>query len=260
MLSWLLGMELLLKDILIIILLAIMVGNIFSLSLIFKHFYNIKAATVSNIRALLRIGLPLLVSTISFFILSQADVWILGIYSTEDEVALYGASQRLMKITAMTLIVMNEVVSPIIVELNTKKQYFKMQKILQNLAFVAIIPALLTLFIFLSFGQEVMSIVYGEYYGGGALLLVILSIGQLFNAFTGSCGLTLGMTGHHDWVMYSSIVTGLIAVVGCLLVVQDYGVEGIATVMAASLAMQNITMLIIVRYKYNIWTFARLRL
>lgn len=258
--AWLSGVDLLLKDIFVLILIAITVGNIFALSIIFKHFYNIKAAKESNIRALLKIGLPLLVTAISFLMLSQADVWILGAYRPEEEVALYSAAQRLTKIIAMTLIVVNEVVSPIIAELNAKKQYSKIQKILQTLAFVATVPALVLLFIFMVFGQEVMSIVYGEYYISAAVLLITLSMGQLIVAFSGSCGLTLSMTGHQNWVMYSSIVTGVLAVLGCFLVVKDYGAEGLAIVMATSLAMQKVVMLIIVKHKYNIWTFARLRI
>lgn len=258
--AWIFGAEISLKNILILILVTICAGNLVALLFVYKHFNHIKASTEANIKALLRIGIPLLVTAVSFFVLSQADVWILGIYRTEGEVALYGSSQRLMKITAMTLVVVNEVVAPIVVELNAKKEYSKMQKILQTLAFVAVVPALVSMFVFVVFGEDIMSIVYGEYYMSAAVLLIILSIGQLFNSFTGSCGLTLVMTGHQDWVMFSSLITGILAIVGCILVVDDYGVEGVAIVMVSSLVLQNVVMLLMVKYKLSIWTFAKIRI
>jgi O-antigen/teichoic acid export membrane protein len=59
----------------------------------------------------------LLISLTSFILLSAADLWILGIFRSDADVAVYGAAARLVALIAMPLLLTNLVLPPIIAEM-----------------------------------------------------------------------------------------------------------------------------------------------
>lgn len=205
---------------------------------------------------LLRIGGPLLVVNLSMFVLMQVDLWVLGAFRSAAEVALYGAAARVIKLIAMPLIVVNEVVAPVIAELSVKSEKEKLERTLRSAASVAAIPAIGAVLLLVVFGESVMSLLYGEFYGQGAVILCFLGIGQVVNVWAGSCGFTLIMTGHQKTMMYITMTSGLIAILGCVMVVENYGAEGVAAMASLAMIVQNIAMLLSVKIYCQVWTHA----
>ena len=46
--------------------------------------------------------------------------------------------------------------------------------------------------------EQSLELIFGEGYAAAATPLLILTVGNLFNLWTGSCGITLMMTGHES--------------------------------------------------------------
>ena len=68
-------------------------------------------------KELSRISRPQWATNLTYFLLTQAALWILGFFRPQGEVALYGAAFRLVTLVAVPLVIVNAVVPPIIAEL-----------------------------------------------------------------------------------------------------------------------------------------------
>ena len=82
------------------------------------------------------------------------------------------------------------------------------------------VPSLLLLLSFMLLGGPLLVLFSGEdFYQSGWAVLVILSLGKLVAVWSGSCGAVLQFTGHQTSMLRVSLLTGLLFVVGALLVV-----------------------------------------
>jgi len=202
---------------------------------------------------------PLLVNAVTLFVLTQSDLWILGAFRPDSEVAVYGAAARLVLLTGMALAIVNAVVPPLIARLHVQDDRQRLERILRTTATFAAVPAFMVLAVFILFGNWVLGIVFGEYYSSGGTVLMILSVGQAVNVFVGSCGYTLIMTGHRRALMVITIVSAMIALGCSLLLVRIYGVTGVAVGYAFAMVVQQLAMLVVARYRCGVWTHAGLR-
>lgn len=208
----------------------------------------------------LRLAGPILLTDITLIALSQSTIWILGAYRPQEEVAVYGAALRLIILVSMPLLIINAVVPPIIAEMYSQKKMELLERALRATTTIAAIPGILVVIGFIFWGKYVLSSVFGDYYGSGATILTLLSLGQLINVWTGSCGLTLMMSGHQTTMMAITIICGVLTVLGALFVVREYAATGVAAVAASGLALQNVLMLIYAKMKTGIWTHMQLSL
>lgn len=205
-----------------------------------------------------RIAWPLWVTNLTLIVLLQADLWIMGMFRPQEEVAIYGAALRFVVLVTMPLMIVNSVVSPVIAEMYTKGRRKDLQEILRAAATTASIPAFVVVIVFTLFGSPILSLVYGEFYRDGVTVLTLLSLGQLVNVLAGSCGLVLMMTGFQASMMWITIVCGLLTVTGATLLVEQYGANGVATVAAVAMMTQNGLMLLFCKLKTGMWTHAKL--
>jgi O-antigen/teichoic acid export membrane protein len=211
-----------------------------------------------GLKGMLGVSAPFFVNDLAHFVLIYADIWILAAYRSPAEVAVYGAAARFVILVTMPLMIVNSVLPPVIAELYARGERDRLERTVRPVATLAGIPALVTLTTFVVAGGPILGLVYGGFYSGGAAVLALLSLGKLTTVWTGSCGLTLQMTGHQGLMMYISLSTGLLFVLGSLLVVRDYGAVGLAGMGAATLILQNLLMLLFAKKKAGIWTHVEL--
>jgi O-antigen/teichoic acid export membrane protein len=204
----------------------------------------------------LRIAFPFLVTNLTLYVLNQTDIWIVGVFHPEEDVALYGAAIRLMTFVAIPLQVINSVVPPMIARMHGQGEKVVLQRTLQTAATLAAIPALSVVGVFTLFGQQILRVVYGDYYAGGATVLALICVGQLVNVWAGSCGQTLMMTGHQTTMMVITVLCSGLTLAFRLAVVEPYGIVGVAAVTTVGLVLQNLLMLISVKRQVGIWTYS----
>lgn len=210
----------------------------------------------ASYRELVENSWPLLFSTLTFAVMAQSDLWILASFRPEQDVAIYGAAARLVAMTSMVLAIVNAVVPPLIARLNVQKQKERLERILRTTATLAAIPALLGLLVFVFFGKKVLGLLFGDYYSSGAIILAVLSLGQAVSVWVGSCGITLMMTGQQKYLLFISCLSAVVSIVSGLLLVQTHGSIGVAMATTFAMVLQQILMLVFVRYRCGIWTHA----
>lgn len=212
-----------------------------------------------SLEEVLTIAWPLWVTSLTLFVLTQADLWVLGLFRDQDEVAIYGVAVRLVALIAMPLTIVNAVMQPVISDMYSRGKLIQLEKIMRASGTLVAIPAFTVLGLFVVFGDTILGYFFGEFYRGAGLVLLILSTGQLINVWAGSCGLALMLTGNQMLMMKISIVTGLLTILSSLLLVERYGSTGVAGAAALGIILQNILMLLAVRKKLQIWTHADYR-
>lgn len=209
-------------------------------------------------RKLFGIALPMWVNSVTTFALMRSDLWILGAFMPKDEVGFYAAAAGLVATVSMSLILVNLVVPPFIAEMYARGETARLQRVLRTTATLAGVPAFLALMAFVLFGGPILGLVYGADYRVGATVLALLSVGKLVNVATGSCGVTMGMTGHQTKLMTITIATSVLTVGAALLVVRPFGTLGVASTVAAGTVIQNLSMWLATRYYTGLWTHAAL--
>ncbi len=117
----------------------------------------------------------LLISLTSFILLSAADLWILGAFRSQEEVAVYGAAARLVALIVMPLLITNLVLPPVIAEMYAEGKTAKLERTLRAYSTISGIPSLLIIIAFVLLGGPILGLVYGSYYETGTTVLIILS-------------------------------------------------------------------------------------
>jgi len=215
-------------------------------------------ACAAGYKELLDQGFYFFCINFSIFSLVHADTIILGFYRPAEEVAIYAATTRLVKLVTMSLIVVYEVVAPVVVELNAGNKKQQLQRVLRIAATAAALPTTLVLIVFIFKSSEVLGFLYGDYYREGANILVILSVGQLVNVWSGLSSYTLSITGYHKVNMYLVSFVALVSILCCLFFVEEHGASAVAWIISMAWIIQNVLAVLLTRYLAGVWTPAGL--
>lgn len=210
-----------------------------------------------DLREVFRMAGPFFVTSLAFTVLGQVDIWVLGRFQLQEDVAVYGAALRLVTLVVTPLTIVNAVVPPIIAQMSVQDRKQELEDTLRNTATIAGLPALVILAILVFFGESILGVVYGDYYRTGGVVLSLLALGQLANGWAGSCGLTLMMSGHQVTMMIITVISGIITAGSAILLVKEHGMIGVAIGASCGLIIQNLMMWLAARIKTGVWTHIR---
>lgn len=195
---------------------------------------------------LVQVSWPLFVYGVMAQVVVRIDIWAVGATRPAD-LAAYGAATRLVLLVSTPLLIVNAVVPPVIAQLHARGERRRLERIVRVTATVSSLPALGMLAIFLVLGRPVMEIVYGDFYGAGAVPLAVLSAGAAFAVATGSCGMVLNMTGHQRVAMVVSLVAAVATMVGVFVGGAIAGGVGVAYAAAGGIILQNLLQVVACR-------------
>jgi O-antigen/teichoic acid export membrane protein len=207
-----------------------------------------------DLTEVLKTSWPLWVTNITLFILVQVDLWIMGVFRSPEEVAVYGAASRIVALVAMPLLIVNAVVPPLIAEMYAQRKIIELEAALRMVATLTGLPSLIILGALVLFGDSILGAFFGEYYQTGGAVLAVLSIGQLANVWAGSCGLTLMLTGHQSTMMAITVTCGAFTAILAWFLVSRYEGLGVAIAASSGMILQNILMLLFAKNSIGVWT------
>lgn len=203
-------------------------------------------------RQLLAVSLPMMASNVALFILTSSDIWILGVFYSESEVAIYGAAVRLMAVLNFFVVLMNTLMTSIISKYFGSAQFPKIQNYGRIIVGISTLPAIVIGAVFIVMGEQVLNLAFGTTYGSGQTILAVLSVGQLINLFAGPSGLLLTLTGNERTMLKITLITSVVTVIAAVTVVYLWGPFALAIVMVCGLFAQNGWMWVEVRRKLGI--------
>ena len=88
-----------------------------------------------NSNSIVKDAWPLWITSISVFILTYSDLWIVTYFLSKTDVALYGSSAKLLIILSLVVSLSYAVLPPIISEMNKRGEFKKLQNVLRSFAF-----------------------------------------------------------------------------------------------------------------------------
>ena len=198
-------------------------------------------------------------SSISFIFLGlaeiinyQADVLMLGLYKSETDVGIYRSASQLAVIVAFALQAANSVIAPHLARLYSESDWSRLERVVKIVARSSFLFAVSVVIVLLFYGEKILISVFGNSYVAAYSPLVILSIGQLANAYFGAVGLLLNMTGYESVVARMLWVTGTVNVIINAILIPKYGATGAAVATAITLISWNYFLYLEVKKKLGI--------
>lgn len=183
--------------------------------------------------------LPFLIISILYFIIGKITTLMLGYFVTSDYVGVYSVIVYITALSLFGLQAVNAIFAPYISELYTKGDLVNIERLLKILTRWSFNFALFVFVLILIFRIELLKI-YGNQFAIGARAMVILAAGQIINAFSGSTGAILLMTGRQNWEVINSIIVLFLNVTLNIILIPKYGIEGAAIAAGLSIGIINI--------------------
>ena len=188
-----------------------------------------------GMRQLAILSAPILIHSAGALVLKATDVWILSLYRPAEDVAFYGAAARVTNLVLFALSVINIALPQLLASLHAQARREDFERLARTAATWSTVVSLPLFVIVLFFAEPIMVILFGEPYRSGATVLVILAAGQTVSAVVGSPGMMLQMTGHQRLLSTLTLGALVVNVVANVMVVEDYGMIGVATVTACTI-------------------------
>lgn len=215
-----------------------------------KHIENEVSLSTNE---LLTVSFPLLLGQSMMLIMGKVDLFMLANMSSSDQVGVYNIALKLSMLSYMGLMAVNSIAAPKFSEIHSSGDVEALKKIVQQSTktiFWISIPVLIILVIF---PENILS-VFGDEFKIASYTLVILSIGKMFSAISGSVGTFLQMVGKQKIFQNILILAAVVNVVMNYLLIPLYGISGAAIASTVSGILWNALMIIYIKKNFGFYT------
>lgn len=186
--------------------------------------------------ALLPFTLISLVGTLN----TQVGIVLLGILGTDEAVAALRVAGQGAQLVALSLGLVNMVISPDIVRAYRDGDPQRLQRLSRQSARGAFLLALPIGVVLLVFGRPLIGLAFGEAYVEASYLpMAILVLGQLFNVALGSVGILLVMSGHEKYTLMGQLVGIGVGITTAILMIPSYQAVGAAVAVSSGIVAWN---------------------
>lgn len=182
---------------------------------------------------------PLLLISLIYIAIGKINIIMLGYFLESDQVGIYSVLVYISTLGVFGLQAVNAIFAPYISELYQTGDLENMEKLLKVLTRWIYYFAFLVFALIVLLKVELLKI-YGDSFTVGALSLVIMAFGELVNAFTGSTGAVLLMTGKQKWEVLNSISILVLNIICNIIFIPKFGIVGAALAFTVSLSSINI--------------------
>ncbi len=192
-----------------------------------------------SMRTLFRIMIPFASASFALALNSQADILILGIWRSAEEVGIYRIASQSALLVAFFLQVVTIIVIPRFVELHGQQRRNDLARLLTKsvrYVFTATLPLALILILA---GEPIISFVFGASFRDVAIPMAILALGQLLTVAFGFAVTLLMLTGHEQESARILWIAVFVNVAANMLLVPLFGATGAACGTVLSLALWN---------------------
>ena len=181
-------------------------------------------------------GHPFWWNSLATFVFYYADLWVAGMVLPFDQVALYGAANRVVQMLVLPIDAAEASLPPLISGLHATNEHASLQILLRRTAQIQTVVVTIGSVVLIVFGSPLLGSLFGAHYENGQVILALLSLGWLVRASMGAYGHTLMMTTHAHFMMRLTLAWSLLCVPIEWIAGTWYGATGIAAAAALLLA------------------------
>ncbi|MFW6012084.1 MAG: oligosaccharide flippase family protein [bacterium] len=204
------------------------------------------------LRTLLASSMPLFWHSLLSIVIDRSPGLFLGLFATASEVGILEVANRTALLVSFILLAVNSIAGPKFAELYSSGDIDALVRTARRSALLSAAAALPLVLVFVTVPEAVLSL-FGERFTAGASILVILTLGQLFNAGTGSVAVLLVMSGNERAMRNVTLASLLVGVILYLGLIPLWGMHGAAVACALTVAFQNLMAVLAVRRALGIW-------
>ena len=186
----------------------------------------------------------------------RLSILILGIFVDSSQVGIFRVADQMALLINVGLQAMNLAIAPQFAHLYAIGNKERLQKLVTASSRIVFFLTFIVVTFLMLFGKPFLRIVFGEEFAPAYVPLVILAIGQLVNALTGSVAVLLNMTGHEQATAQGMTISAIANVVLNLILVPLWGSNGAALASAVTFTTWNIILWIAVHKKLQINSMA----
>lgn len=205
-------------------------------------------------KELFGISFPMMITMITGTLMSTLSLFILQYYGSTEDVGIYSIAFRVSQLIAIVLLVVNTIAAPKFSELFWNKKHEELQRIM-NQSVKIMFWGGLTLAVIIGLGSSFLLELFGSDFLSGQLALLILILGQLFNAATGSVSLFMNMSGHQNKLRNLVLITLGFQITASFIIIPQYGLLGAAIATTGGSIIRNLLCILYVKRKLNFKTY-----
>jgi O-antigen/teichoic acid export membrane protein len=208
-------------------------------------------------KKVLDVAYTIIFTGMSVLLYTQADVWILGMFTSTDSVGIYGIASKLVLLVYFPMLAFAVIIPPLISSIHSSGNRDELNKMVRESTRWILSMAMPIILILSLEGKYILTYIYGPQFTSGYVPLLILVIGQLIKSCAGLIGIILQMTGEHKVYMKVTIIWGIINIVLNIILVPRFGMIGAAAATAVCLSMVDIICVFLIQKKLSILTLAK---
>ena len=226
--AWLLGKSL--EAVMYLVVFINIMGALLSayfLVKIFPQLTDSSLASRSNNKEIFLYSLPLFISVFLNIFLNRTDVLMLGYFGSMADVGVYSLSAKLAQVVFIVSASVFGIFAPVSSELFAREDRSRLKKMfVQATRFAAIVSA--PIFGALILARSAVLAVFGEGFGRGDEVLLILGLALLINSILGFAGQMLSMSGRSKLVLLNSLGGAGLNIVLNWIFIPKWGMAGAA--------------------------------
>ncbi len=140
--------------------------------------------------------IPLIFSSGINLVRSRTNIIVLGFFVDSAAIGSFQVALSTATLASVVLTAINSIIAPQFTSLHTNGDKNKLQRLTVLSARFVFVLNLLISVLFIIFGKNLLTLVFGTKLIAAYPALVVLLIGQVINSFLGSVNILLNMTGH----------------------------------------------------------------
>jgi len=183
---------------------------------------------------------------------TKISIYTLAVLQGAEAVGVFEVAVKAATFVSFSLTAINKALAPHISRAYSLSEKAYLQNMIQKASRFMFLMALPVVLIFIIWGKDFISILYGKEYILAFVPLVIISLGQLVNSFSGPVGLFLIMANKQRFVLQVNIANVLLNVVLAFLLTKFFAINGAAIAFALLLVIQNIVFVFYVKKVFGI--------
>lgn len=183
---------------------------------------------------------------------SELSVLYLGFLSLDVDIAFFRIAVLASGFIVIFMQITDSIVAPYLSQYYQEKKFTEIEQLIKKVCAITVILTLPVFIVFVVLGKWMIVTFYGESYQLAYYPLVILSVGQLFNAVVGPVALLLVMTGQQKLVTWGTLFSLVVNIILHFFLVPLYGMIGAAIATSICLILWNILLWIQIKKKLPI--------
>lgn len=212
-------------------------------------------ATKKNIYMYYNFSVPLTLQGAGSILTRRVDVLMVGFFFSSSVVGVYNISLLITGFLVLPLIAFNQLFPPVASRLYSNNEIEEL-----NWLYSTVTRWVFTISLIMGIGtvvyrQEIL-ILFGEDFTTGTWILILFTIGQLFNSTGGPSGYILMVTGHQYPLVLTQWSIGLMNVVLNYIFILEHGAVGAALATASTLSILNIVRVVEVWYFEGLFPYS----